>query len=65
MQALRIPGDWIEAVKNRSKGGVAGVYQRYAFADEKREALDAWGAHVASLTRRSLGRPGLGPGVAA
>lgn len=53
LQALRIPGDWIEAVQNRSKGGVAGVYQRYAYADEKREALDAWGAHVAKLTRKA------------
>lgn len=54
LQALRIPGDWIEAVQNRCKGGVAGVYQRYAFADEKREALDAWGAHVANITANAL-----------
>jgi len=52
LQGLRIPGDWIEAVQNRSKGGVAGVYQRYAFADEKREALNTWGAHVAAVTRK-------------
>ena len=52
LQSLRIPGDWIEAVQNRSKGGVAGVYQRYTFADEKREALDTWGAHIASVTRK-------------
>ncbi|MDK2756434.1 MAG: integrase arm-type DNA-binding domain-containing protein [Blastomonas fulva] len=50
MQRLRIPGDWIEAVQNRRKAGVAGTYQRYAFADEKREALAAWGGHVAVLT---------------
>jgi len=52
LQGLRIPGDWIEAVQNRTKGGVAGVYQRYTFADEKREALNTWGAHVASVTRK-------------
>lgn len=49
LQRLRIPGDWIEAAQNRRKGGVAGVYQRYEFADEKREAFDTWGAHVAGL----------------
>ena len=30
-----------------SFGGVAGVYQRFAFADEKRDALDKWAARVA------------------
>jgi hypothetical protein len=29
-----------------SFGGVAGVYQRHAFADEKRDALDKWAARV-------------------
>ncbi len=49
LQRLRIPSDWIEALQNRRKAGVAGTYQRYAFADEKREALATWGGHVASL----------------
>lgn len=49
LQRLRIPSDWIEAAQNRRKGGMAGVYQRYEFADEKREALDAWGSHIAGL----------------
>jgi integrase len=49
LQRLRIPSDWIEAVQNRRKAGVAGTYQRYAFADEKREALVTWGAHVAGI----------------
>lgn len=49
MQRLRIPGDWIEASQNRYKGGVAGIYQRYHFLEEKREAMEAWGAHVAGI----------------
>lgn len=49
MQRLRIPGDWIEASQNRYKGGVAGIYQRYHFLEEKREALTAWGAHIAGV----------------
>jgi integrase len=42
----------IEKVLNHSSGsfaGVVGVYQRHSFADEKRRALDAWGAFVADL----------------
>jgi integrase len=32
-----------------SFGGVAGVYQRHAFADEKRDALDKWAARVGAI----------------
>lgn len=43
----------IEAVINHISGhkaGVAGVYNRAAYAAEKRAALDAWGAHVLTLS---------------
>ena len=48
----------IEKVLNHSSGsfgGIVGVYQRFDFADEKRHALERWGAHVADLVsgRRS------------
>jgi integrase len=42
----------IEKVLNHTSGsfaGIVGVYQRHSFADEKRAALDLWGAHVARL----------------
>ena len=42
----------IEKVLNHSSGsfaGIVGVYQRHDFADEKRHALERWGAHVADL----------------
>ena len=42
----------IEKVLNHTSGsfrGVVGVYQRHSFADEKRAALDLWGANVARL----------------
>jgi integrase len=42
----------IEKILNHSSGtfrGIVGVYQRHSFADEKRAALDLWGAHVARL----------------
>jgi hypothetical protein len=32
-----------------SRGGIVGVYQRHDYADEKRAALEAWGAHVMAL----------------
>ena len=32
-----------------SRAGVAGVHQRHKFADEVRQALDAWGRHVEAL----------------
>ena len=42
----------VETILNHvsgSFGGVAGVYQRHAFANEKREALDKWAKHVEAL----------------
>ena len=42
----------IEAILNHISGhksGVAGIYNRATYAKEKREALDAWAAHVAKL----------------
>jgi integrase len=42
----------IEKVLNHTSGsfaGIVGVYQRHDFAKEKRDALEAWGDHVAKL----------------
>jgi integrase len=42
----------IEAVLNHVSGsrrGVAGIYNRASYANEKRQALDLWSAHIASL----------------
>jgi len=42
----------VEAVLNHISGhkaGVAGIYNRAAYSDEKRDALDRWDAHVAKL----------------
>jgi integrase len=52
MAGLKIALPVIEKVLNHSSGsfrGIVGVYQRHEFADEKREALDAWAAHVERL----------------
>lgn len=49
LQRLGIRFEVTESVLNHvsgSKGGIAGVYQRYDWADEKRTALDAWAAEI-------------------
>jgi integrase len=51
-QRLGVRFEVTEAVLNHvsgSRSGVAGVYQRHHWSDEKRAALDAWAAHVSSL----------------
>jgi integrase len=52
MEKLGITLQVVEAILGHtsgSKGGIVGVYQRHNYADEKRAALEAWGAHVSSL----------------
>lgn len=49
LQRLGVRQEVTEAVLGHtsgSAGGVVGVYQRHDWADEKREALDAWGRYV-------------------
>ncbi|WP_299506539.1 site-specific integrase [Cypionkella sp.] len=52
MAGLRFPPHVVEAVLNHRSGtrrGVAGVYNRYDMADEKQQALEAWGRYVIGL----------------
>lgn len=52
LQRLGVRFEVTEAVLNHvsgAKGGVAGIYQRHDWADEKRSALDAWAAHTQAL----------------
>jgi integrase len=52
LQRLGVRLEVTEAVLGHvsgSRGGIIGVYQRHDWADEKRAALAAWGAHVASI----------------
>ena len=40
-----------------SRGGIVGVYQRHDYLDERRAALEAWGARVMALVEgRSPGK---------
>jgi integrase len=59
LQRLGVRLEVTEAVLNHisgSRGGIAGVYQRHDWAAEKRVALDAWAAHVVSLTKDRTAR---------
>lgn len=52
MARLAIPIHVIEKCVNHVSGtlsGVAGIYNRYSYEKEKREALQLWGDHIASL----------------
>jgi integrase len=49
----------IEAVLGHtsgSRGGIVGVYQRHAFEDEKRRALDAWARHLRKIVAGDVAR---------
>ena len=52
-QRLGVRFEVTEAVLNHvsgSRSGVAGIYQRHNWKEEKRAALQAWAAHIAELT---------------
>ena len=52
MAELGIPPHIVEAVLNHvsgAKAGVAGTYNRAAYAAEKKAALERWAAHIAGL----------------
>lgn len=49
LQRLGVRFEVTEAVLNHvsgSRSGIAAVYQRHEWTDEKRAALDAWGVHL-------------------
>lgn len=53
-QKLGVRFEVTEAVMNHvsgSRGGIAGIYQRHGWAEEKREALTLWADHLLGLTR--------------
>ena len=54
MQKLKVNLQVVEAVLGHTSGsraGIVGIYQRHDYANEKRAALEAWGAHVVDLRR--------------
>jgi integrase len=55
---LKVKPHEIEALLNHSSGfrsGVAGTYNRFAYEDEKREALELWSSYVMTLVAQATG----------
>ena len=55
LQKLKTPLQVTEAILGHTAGsraGVVGIYQRHDYADEKRAALEAWGAHIVKLVKQ-------------
>ena len=54
---LQVPPHVVEAVVNQVSGdakrGVAGVYNRALYLEERRKALDAWASYIARVTSGS------------
>jgi integrase len=56
LQKLGVRLEVTEAVLNHvsgSRAGIVGVYQLHDYSEEKREALERWGQHVAGLKKRT------------
>lgn len=49
MARLKVPPHVVEKVLNHSSGTFSGVYNRFGYLDEMREALEAWGAHLRKI----------------
>jgi hypothetical protein len=52
MAALGIAPHVVDKVLNHTTGaihGIAAVYNKFQYIDERRTALEAWGAHVTAL----------------
>ena len=55
MAEIGVPPHIVEAALNHisgHKGGVAGIYNRAAYAAEKQAALERWASHVVGLVDR-------------
>ena len=52
MAALKIPPHVVDRILNHTSGtirGVAAVYNRFEYLEERRAALEAWGRYVSNL----------------
>jgi integrase len=52
MAGMNIPPHVVDRILNHTSGtirGVAAVYNRFQYLDERRAALDAWGRYVSGL----------------
>jgi integrase len=57
LSKLKIPRDVAEAVLAHRPPGIVGTYNLHEFEDEKREALTAWAARIASIVNPEPAAP--------
>jgi integrase len=56
LSELRVSRDVAEAVLAHVKPGIRGVYDRYDYFDEKRDALEMWAEHLRAITSPLTGK---------
>jgi hypothetical protein len=49
LSALRVPHNVAEAILAHQPAGIVGTYDAHSYADEKREALEAWAQKLMSI----------------
>jgi hypothetical protein len=49
LASLRVPDTVAELVIGHARQGLAGVYDRHSYLEEKREALDLWAARLRDI----------------
>ena len=49
MAAAGVPVSTISRVLNHAEGGVTKIYNRFGYADEKRQALDVWSQRLQTI----------------
>src|SRR5262245_55262945 len=56
LSELRVSPDVAEAILAHVKPGIRGVYDRYDYFDEKRDALEMWAEHLHAITSPLTGK---------
>jgi hypothetical protein len=49
MMSVCVPVSTISRILNHSEGGVTKIYNRFPYADEKRDALERWGQRMIDI----------------
>ncbi len=49
MAASGVPVSTISRVLNHAEGGVTKIYNHFGYAEEKREALEAWAGRIGDI----------------
>jgi len=55
MASIGVPVSTISRILNHAEGGVTRVYNRFAYSDEKRDALDRWGRRLDAIVGADRG----------